>query len=203
MIKDLSSWVKQVILVVMFASFIDFIIPENRFLKYTKVFLSLIVMMAIISPMIGFLQKDFSLYDTSLVYQDITDKEILSQHISRLDDVNNSVLVQQYKERVISILQRELRDLTSYEVENLRVDIVEDTGSENFGNIEGIYVLFREKKEEKGTNAKKVSVDKISVIDGEKEYSNIKKREEAENIQRFLISQYKIPEDKIQLGWEE
>lgn len=203
MIKDLSSWVKQVILVVMFASFIDFIIPENRFLKYTKVFLSLIVMMAIISPMIGFLQKDFSLYDTSLVYQDITDKEILSQHISRLDDVNNSVLVQQYKEKVISILQRELRDLTSYEVENLRVDIVEDTRSENFGNIEGIYVLFREKKEEKGTNAKKVLVDKISVIDGEKEYSNIRKREEAENIQRFLISQYKIPEDKIQFGWEE
>ena len=111
MIEALSSWGKQIIMVVMFAVFVDFLIPENKFLKYIKVFLGLIVMIAIINPLIMLLSTDISSKDIQIVSSDIVDESKLSNMSELLKEQSNKIMIKEYKDQVEKHLIHELKAL--------------------------------------------------------------------------------------------
>jgi len=208
MVEDLSSWVKQVILVVMFASFVDFLIPENKFLKYTKIFLGLVVMIAMINPVLVFLKKDYSLDDASFIYQDLTDTQVLSTKIEKMEAKTDEIVILEYKERLRELLTSEIARMTDLSIENIKVQIVEDMTKREFGSIESIYIAFGKQKtgDDDISDVKRIYIDKIrfreditdTPIKSHKDTSG-----ELEKIKNFLISKYEVSEEKVHLAWEE
>ncbi|MDD4729964.1 MAG: stage III sporulation protein AF, partial [Dysgonamonadaceae bacterium] len=149
MLSVISLWVKQIVMVVMFAAFVDFLIPENKFFRYIKVFLGLLVMITIINPLIPLFQKDIALNEMSLVYKDLVDTEDIMHKSEILNMKNNELSIKQYKDHIERYLIQEITEITLYDVKNLTLEIDEDHFSENFGKITKLSIILSEKQTEK------------------------------------------------------
>ncbi len=60
MIASITEWVKGIILVVLFASFLELLLPSNSMQKFIRVILGLFIMLAILQPVIGVLEKTWT-----------------------------------------------------------------------------------------------------------------------------------------------
>jgi stage III sporulation protein AF len=54
----LSGWLKDIVLILLFATFVDLLIPNNSFQRYVKVVVSLIILLTILSPVISLLKAE-------------------------------------------------------------------------------------------------------------------------------------------------
>lgn len=59
MIETITSWVKGLIMLVLFAAFLELILPSSAMQKFIRLIIGLLIMLAILNPMIDFLTKDF------------------------------------------------------------------------------------------------------------------------------------------------
>jgi stage III sporulation protein AF len=54
----LSGWLRDIVLIILIATFVDLLIPNNSLGRYVKVVVSLIILLTILSPVISFLKED-------------------------------------------------------------------------------------------------------------------------------------------------
>lgn len=207
MLSVISLWVKQIVMVVMFAAFVDFLIPENKFFRYIKVFLGLLVMITIINPLIPLFQKDIALNEMSLVYKDLVDTEDIMHKSEILNMKNNELSIKQYKDHIERYLIQEITEITLYDVKNLTLEIDEDHFSENFGKITKLSIILSEKQTEKKkvkSKEEKIFVDAIKIRDTE-ECSNIISKNQnnvLERIIQHLNIKFEIQEENIFIDLE-
>ncbi|MBA4494988.1 stage III sporulation protein AF [Paenactinomyces guangxiensis] len=57
----LGDWLKQIVLLVLVATFIDLMLPNNAMERYVKLVMGLLIILAILSPIFQFLKKDVDL----------------------------------------------------------------------------------------------------------------------------------------------
>ncbi|HHY70162.1 MAG TPA: stage III sporulation protein AF, partial [Thermoanaerobacterales bacterium] len=94
MLNTINLWIKQIVMVVVFAAFIDFLIPENKFLKYIKVFLGLLVMIAIVNPLVPLLQKGVSIdIEIPQGYKNFVNKSGIKHDSEVLNKTNNKLTI--------------------------------------------------------------------------------------------------------------
>lgn len=60
MIDLLSEWLKEIILIVLLASFVDLLLPNSSFQKYARMVMGLLIILTIISPIFSIFSEDFS-----------------------------------------------------------------------------------------------------------------------------------------------
>ncbi|MFD2611874.1 stage III sporulation protein AF [Paenibacillus gansuensis] len=60
MLEWLSSWLKDIILIILLAAFVDLILPNKALTRYVKLVVSLFILMAILSPLVQLLKADWS-----------------------------------------------------------------------------------------------------------------------------------------------
>lgn len=60
MIEAITDWVKGIIFVVLFASFVELLLPSNSMQKFIRVILGLFIMLAILRPVIGVLERTWT-----------------------------------------------------------------------------------------------------------------------------------------------
>src|SRR5690554_5046543 len=58
MTEWLNEWLKDIVLIILVATFVDLLIPNNSLGRYVKVVISLIILLTIMSPIIEFLKED-------------------------------------------------------------------------------------------------------------------------------------------------
>lgn len=61
MISILTEWLKEIIVVVLLAVFLDLILPNSQLQRYVKMVMGLLILMTMLSPVLRFLNHDFSL----------------------------------------------------------------------------------------------------------------------------------------------
>lgn len=57
--ETLHDWIKNLILIVIFAGFIQLILPTDTFNKYVRVVMGFFIIIALLQPLLAFLQQDF------------------------------------------------------------------------------------------------------------------------------------------------
>lgn len=209
MIDAISLWIKQIVLVVMFTTFVDFLIPENKFLKYIKVFLGLLVMLAIINPLLQIFQKDIHSTAITLAFEDFVDKNTIKYNANIMNKKNNELAINKYKDKVEKHLTQEIKNISIYDVKNVRIAIDEDDSDENFGRITQLSVVLVKEPDKKNESKKeKISVETIKIGYDKSEKENIdiereQKNNEVENIKEYLHITFGIPKENIHINLEE
>jgi stage III sporulation protein AF len=207
MLENIGVWIKQVILVVIFTVFIDFLMPNNRFLKYAKVLLGLIVMIAIIAPVLSFFNKQPFLPKEAFIHHDLIDNEKIISQAEKLGKKNDELMIKQYKENVNSYICRQVNAISGFEVKNIQAIIEEDSDKEGFGKVSELYLILRKKT---GDHAFSTSPQNISIkVNGVQENNSSNKQtnlmenhDELNEIKNFLILQLGILETKIHIKVE-
>lgn len=57
----ISQWLREIILIVLFAAFVDLLLPNNALQRYVKVAVSLMILLTILSPVVKLLRSDLDL----------------------------------------------------------------------------------------------------------------------------------------------
>lgn len=131
-IETLYDWIKNLILVVIFAGFIQLILPTDTFTKYVRVVMGFFIIITLLNPLLAFLQLDLQEeipwpQGESSSYQEIVrrgedlrlkgEEEIL-QHIQRERerDVKDILLEEGYSVSSLTIHMNRRRD-----VEEIRI----------------------------------------------------------------------------------
>lgn len=60
MLQWLNDWIREIILIIMLAVFIDLLLPSNKMQRYVKVVLSLFILMTILTPIVSLFNKDWN-----------------------------------------------------------------------------------------------------------------------------------------------
>jgi len=207
MLDVLSSWIKQIILVVMFTTVVDFLMPNNRFLRYARVLLGLVVMMAIINPLLSFFHKGnyFSDYRLQYYSQPVAQEDVLKR-VESINETNNELTIKQYKNNLTSFITNHVSETGIFEVKDINLKILEQIGTNDFGKIENIQIIL---KPVSGTVKAKKDIQKVSVkISGSdtnetKSEVNLTEYKDALlELKKYLQQQFGLPEKNIQLQLE-
>ncbi|KYO65822.1 stage III sporulation protein AF [Thermovenabulum gondwanense] len=193
--ESVISWVKQIITIVMFSVFIDFLIPNGSFARYVKVVVGMLIVLALLNPIIAFLDKD-RIFDQAYFgiksYMDKRETETLYRFSA--DEVQRKNIIKNYRKEIEDIIKYQIERMTGYEVEKVSV-IIEERQNNDFGEIASINMEIRPKGEMTGNKVKKVSVELTkNVISGNDDKIN--------NLIETLSSIYNVPKERIYVKLE-
>ena len=60
MISEISAWVKGIVMVVIFATFLELLLPTSSMQRFIRVIMGLFIMLAIMNPLIAILQSSWT-----------------------------------------------------------------------------------------------------------------------------------------------
>lgn len=145
MVNFLSSWVKNLCLVLIVVSILEMLLPNNKTKKYIKMVMGLYVLFSIIAPFVE--NKDELKVDVENLYgqytvqtSEVTDKTDQTSMDNRLNEL--------YKQKLEKDIIQKVND-GGYEVENCNVNA---HISDNDTGIELITLKLKEKMTEEDTN---------------------------------------------------
>ena len=211
MLSAISIWVKQIVMVVIFAAFLDFLLSDSKFFKYIKVFLGLIVMMAIINPLIPLFQRDLKFDQISL---DMLNADI--DHSVQMSIVNKSenlrkknyeLTIQEYLNQLKQYIVSDINRISLFEVIKVTPSINEDISSDDFGRIMAVVIILREvQSDEQILSKDRITIEAIKIrgsqIDNKLEGKEFHREYEYNKIRQLLNTKYDIPEENIFIDLE-
>lgn len=222
MVTFLSSWVKNLSLVLIVISILEMILPNNKTKKYIKTIMSLYILFSIISPFlkgnINFNISDINInsYTENLV--ETASREMINQE--SMDNRIQKLYMQELEKDIINKIEQR-----GYIVSDCKVAV---DGIEDKNNIKSITLKIKEKRNinqeentEEETNEEKESVEnilvkeiqkiKIQVSDNEQGNNKTNNQETDNNntnitktdikiIKNFLIEEYGVSEKCLKIS---
>ncbi len=219
----LSEWLRDIVLIILVATFVDLLIPNNSLQRYVKVVVSLIILLTILSPVISFLKEDKAI--NQALEQASGKKDgtqalnlILSngEKLKRENDKSSTLLAEQ---QVGKMIKDQLEKSLSIQVSEVTVKIAEDEGLSP--SIQFIQIVLQpEAKSEEvqpPSGDHVVSVDhvasvsvRVSLGDADHQVGTAKKEQSErsssevkleEQVIQQLSEQWGLDEKRIQVEW--
>ncbi|SDW53403.1 stage III sporulation protein AF [Marininema mesophilum] len=159
MIELVADWLKPIIILVILATFMDLLLPHNGMERYVKLVMGLLIIMAILSPILQFLQKDIQLSDLTL------DNQIRNQEGASLAMIKQDGRVMEKKQE--KLVQKEVEKKMAltiqqnverrFKLEVTGVTVKTNTKAEKEPSIVKIILHYRkQEKPKKSTQVKQV-----------------------------------------------
>lgn len=110
----LSEWIKQIILLVLIATFIDLLLPNQSFDRYVKLVLGLLIIMAILTPILQLINQDFDLTKWNLWKTDQTAAAIdslstIQAKSKQFQAYQDAQIQEEWEKKVAELLKEQLR----------------------------------------------------------------------------------------------
>lgn len=216
MIEFLSSWVKNLGIIIVIVSILEMLLPNNKTKKYIKIVFGVFIIFNIISPLIK--EKEvFSIENFDL--NEFSNNTKTSNNINENEAVNQETMDRKigelYKKELEKDITKKLED-KGYKVKNIKASVT--IGSKEETKIDKIEIdLEKEEKQNKENENNNMEnkiveeIEKIKInIDSkekakeetkEKSESNTKnvKKEEIKDIENFLIEEYGVTKDCLKI----
>ena len=219
MIEFLSSWAKNLGVVIVIVSIFEMILPNNKTKKYIRVVLGIFVMFNIISPFIKNKDKlssvsiDLENYTTEqnvTVDQTSMDKRIQDLYEKELEkDIKNKIEEQGYKVASCKVNATILENENSNSEENtiqkikLKIEKKEDIEKSNQDakNVENKIVTEIQKIKKVNTTIGN-NTNNEDTNNKETDTNNFKKitRQDIQDIKKFIIDEYGVKEKCLEIN---
>lgn len=187
---ELKKWIYTIVVIIVFVTFIEILMPNSSIKKYTRLILGLIVMTIVLQPLFSFIKKDFSLSGDSFKFQKQLDSVYIKKQASDYNEKQSGEITKQYienlKKQVVQLAKRELGDR---EV-NASVEIIDDIKSDSYGEIVRVSLTI-------GKNSK--TIENV-IIGDSKEAKTNEKSENYGNLKNKICAMYNISNDRVQIN---
>lgn len=220
----LSGWLRDIVLIILLATFVDLLIPNNSLQRYVKVVVSLIILLTILSPVISFLKEDRAV---NQALEQASGKKDGSQALNLIlsngaklkseNDISSTRLAEQ---QVGKMVKEKLESSLPLLVEEVLVTIMEEEGvSPSIGHIQ---VILRSENHSELANKnssteQEVRIDdvspvsvKVRIADTEQETGTAKRDQSVispaelkleDQVIHQLMEQWGLEENRIQVEW--
>ncbi|MFW5891565.1 MAG: stage III sporulation protein AF [bacterium] len=187
-LETLKDWIKNLVFIILFTTFLEQLLPDSKMRGYVKVVMGFFVISILISPLFSiFNQNHNSLYDTLLFQNNL--KEVHWEEIQndgeKLNEYNQSLIKEYYeediKEKVNNILNLE------YPQKEKDIDV---TLNKDF-QIDKIKIFLEQ------NGIEEVEIDPVDIIEKKSEKTNESKGNNNIFLREKLGHLLQLPENKI------
>ncbi|MCR8633954.1 stage III sporulation protein AF [Paenibacillus radicis (ex Xue et al. 2023)] len=157
----LGSWLKSIILIILLATFVDILLPNQTMQRYVKTVMSLFILLTLLQPLLSLFQKNASidsmLADAEAMFKGSNDKSVLSAFspkqggaadMQTLDSIERQAALLKTRQeqqsqslaqqQVSELMKRNIEQTTGMMVTNLNVEIAKDMSGQM--QISKVYV---------------------------------------------------------------
>lgn len=209
--EGLREWIVTILSIIIFITFVEFLLPNNNHKRYINVIIGLMIMLVILRPLMGLLSGGTTLGDNILQASNQMEVMTMQNRMDTIDLANNETVTRLYKDNLKEQMKHRLEKQLGYRVHDLEIEI-EEVDKKNFGMIKGITIVLLEEKQQESPpekNAKRIKDVEVSVNVhvslSEKNNNNVQASSimidsEGKVIKDDFSSFYQVDKDKINIS---
>ncbi len=203
MLHTIGNVVKSLIVIIILASFIELILPENKFQPYIKLVVGLVIIVTILNPLLQLFRIVPDLEMEILRSQVQLYQEEVYVNSDAVDRAKGLV-VNEYKRRVQGEIEKVVDQYPGLRIASIELEIIEDLDREDFGKILFLDVALTpvEEKKEEG----RIFVDSVVIevggegrVEKDNQVSSEHYRSQIDGITEDLSSSFSLEKDSIEL----
>ncbi len=166
MIDFLRSWIFNIVFLAIFIVLIEMLIPSGKTKKVVNLVSGCIMLIAIINPLLGIIDRDIDLKGFQIETGNFIDRKEIEAQGKVLEEERMKQIVKLYREKIVSQLESSALEVSGIAEANVDVLINEDYSSDKFGEIKKAYVSLKLQRENDGIKPV-AKVGKIVIDNGE------------------------------------
>ncbi|OEF95512.1 stage III sporulation protein AF [Vulcanibacillus modesticaldus] len=217
MIEWLNNWIKDIIILVLLASFVDILLPNSKIQKYARMVMGLLIILAILSPIMSIFSDNvlLSKLTQQLNSQSYSGKKVNTiEQLRSIQDKGKGLYEKKMLDQVEQTMEKDLKTILEnklgIKVQDLKLDaIVKD----DKWKIQRIDLYLSDSKKELVDNedetikeVESVKIVNIKLGQGESSY-NQKTTSEAEQkiieeVNNLIQQEWGIPKEYIYIHLE-
>lgn len=206
MIDFLGDWVINIVILVIFLTFLDIILPNHNLKRYINMIAGLLIIIVIINPFINLLSKDINIERE--VFSNIMNSNMKNNSYEKgIEEIQNQQVINIYKES----LKKEIIDLvvskTPYSISDISLEIIEDQDKDDFGKIQSVILILSDNIEQEDGKSKEdinIRVDEVKKVtvnlDKNLSQTQFSSSKEFVEVQELISDSYRIPKDQVFIG---
>ena len=180
MMEMLKDWVRDLVIIVIFANLVEMLLPDSQLRKYLKVVIGFFIFLTILNPVLTLVDSDMDVFYPFDRYR------IKSEVQSRSIQDQGENIKKRNQQLAVAAFERQLREqiraliLTQSEVEDTNLDLsVDNNGQIKALNIDLIFI--KDKVNEENVKIKPIDEVEISIDSKERKDQESRSREEKRN----------------------
>lgn len=140
MLDFIQQWSVNIVALVLFTVIIEILLPSGKMKKHVGLVTGTVLIIAIITPLAGALDKDFDFGKIHAANSNTFDKLQIEKDSKHLEEMQMKQIVEVYRQKIISQMEDLAKETDG--VKDAKADIIfnEDYNSSDFGTIKRAYL---------------------------------------------------------------
>lgn len=138
MLDFLKSWIFNIVVVALFITLLEMLVPSGRFKKYINLITGMVMVIVIVSPFLSLAGKNLDLIELNLQSSNQMDREEIKERAKALKDQQMQEVVQLYRKKLEEQVKAQVSSTDGIKVVNAEVVFNENYNDEKFGEIKKI-----------------------------------------------------------------
>lgn len=147
MVAFISEWVVTIISLIIFTTFIEILIPNSNYKRYIDVVMGFLLVVVILTPLTKFIGGQVDFEEGILRASNQLELSTAQNRISNVQYDNDEAVIRLYKNEISKQLQDYIEKNTEYAVNNISIEIDDNSGSPKFGSIKNFDITLEKKIE--------------------------------------------------------
>ncbi|EGK14325.1 hypothetical protein HMPREF9374_0286 [Desmospora sp. 8437] len=211
MIELLSGWLKQIVILVLIAVFMDLLLPNNSMERYVKLVMGLLIILSILSPIFQWIRQDLDLTQLAFDTTQMEEKGLpslsgIQEESKRLTKTQDRLVREEAQRRLEQTITKEVEQRFQVKVDQTRVQTEE--GETGVGIAQVSLTVHPAEKEEKKEIPAVPPVEEVKpvMIDGGRDRERGEARKESssstqsvweEKITRYLAKTLQLEDGQV------
>ena len=191
LLKVFTSWITDIVFVVLFASFLELLLPNSSMQRFIRVIMGLFIMMAILNPIINVLQTQLAPIQVPALSGNMEQTRVILNHGKDAVKEREQLSSELYKKELAKQMNIMIMALDG--VADAKVVITTDSDNHAVNKIKKVMVYVTPGSKNISEKVEKVSIGKPA--EGRRD----KGGEVEDKITRLLLELYQIPKEIIEI----
>lgn len=200
MLLALREFVRNVLVIVVLAAFLQIILPAGSMRRYANLALALVMVLTIISPLLTLTQTSWDLNEVlgqAQAHTAWSELEASSELLKRQNDLS---LLHTYGNLLASQLEDVIGRIGEVELADYQIDLVENQDAEDYGSIISIRIAC---KESQGRIKPVDKVDRVQIGTGDTQQAQEQTvmtgwaREKQLSIKQAIAKHFQLAEEQV------
>lgn len=203
LLNTISNVVKSLIVIIIIASFMELILPKNKFQPYIKLVVGLVIIVSVLNPVLKLFRivPDLEMEILRSQVRLYEDESYVDGHVIRQ---TQSLVAKEYKRRIQGEIEKVIGRYSGVEIMGIDLEIVEEIEKDDFGKILSMSIALKPTDEEKENDG--IFIDSVVIQVGgeglpERDNEELSERyvSQIDDIGREISSYFSLEKDSIKL----
>lgn len=200
----IKEWVITIISVIIFATFMEILIPNSNYKRYVNVVIGFLFITIILTPLTEFIGGQINFEEEILKTSNQLELSTAQNRINNIQHSNKETVLALYKNKISKQIKNHIEDKTEYIVNEIAMKVEDNSNSTEFGLIKELNITLREKTENAKATSKIVEPVQISVSMNKNNNNTVRANSifisnEGDLIKDDIRNLYNIPKDNINI----